>query len=332
MAKPLFSIIVPVYKIEKYIEICVHSIENQGFSNYEIILIDDGSPDNCPQICDSLARESDQIKVIHKDNAGVSKARGEGINAATGDYVIFIDGDDYITEGCLPALAEAIEKTGADIICHGMKVENKQGVRSFELPYRFGYYEKMDIANEIFPSLIQTIDAKYFPPSLCGKAIKRELFMRYNLVDEKATIGEDGACIIPCIFHANSMYLIKECFYFYRYNDNSATKGKKVFNWDWPEIVNTHIAHNIDLLGFDFVDQLNRKIVHDVFNVIVSQFNRNESYLNVRSGIKEELRRSFYHNAIRDCRFGKSLRTKLMEYAIRFHLLLPILLFSKVNH
>ena len=93
----LFSIIVPVYKVESYIKRCVQSLLNQTFHDVEIILVDDGSPDQCPMMCDEFAKEDARIKVIHKKNGGLSDARNVGIEAATGKYIIFVDSDDFIS-------------------------------------------------------------------------------------------------------------------------------------------------------------------------------------------------------------------------------------------
>ena len=92
------SVIIPVYKVEKYLEKCIDSVINQSYSNLEIILVDDGSPDNCGKICDKYAKKDNRIRVIHKTNGGLSDARNNGIKIATGNYIAFIDSDDYVTE------------------------------------------------------------------------------------------------------------------------------------------------------------------------------------------------------------------------------------------
>lgn len=94
--KPLISIIIPCYNVERYVEQCIRSIMGQSYNNIEIIAVDDGSPDNSPQILDKLANEDCRIKVIHKQNAGVSAARNSGLDVASGDYIVFVDGDDYL--------------------------------------------------------------------------------------------------------------------------------------------------------------------------------------------------------------------------------------------
>lgn len=106
MRMPLFSIIVPIYKVEDYIEACIKSVLEQQFADYELILVDDGSPDGCGKICDDYAEQYPQIQVVHRKNGGLSEARNSGIRAASGDYLIFLDGDDLLCESCLNALQQ----------------------------------------------------------------------------------------------------------------------------------------------------------------------------------------------------------------------------------
>ncbi len=111
----LISVIVPIYKVEPYLDRCVQSIVEQTFKNLEIILVDDGSPDACPAMCDAWAEKDSRIKVIHKENGGLSDARNAGLAVATGEYIGFIDSDDYIAPEFLTELYDAMAQTGADI-------------------------------------------------------------------------------------------------------------------------------------------------------------------------------------------------------------------------
>lgn len=118
--KPLISVIVPVYKVEPYLEKCVRSIQNQTYRNLEIILVDDGSPDRCGEICDELAKEDKRIRIVHRENGGQSAARNSGLSIATGEYVGFVDSDDYIDEDMFDCLYSAMIKAGADLaMCNG---------------------------------------------------------------------------------------------------------------------------------------------------------------------------------------------------------------------
>lgn len=117
--EPLISVIVPVYNVEKYLDKCVDSIVNQTYKNLEIILVDDGSPDNCPKMCDDWARKDKRIRVIHKKNGGVSSARNLGINNANGECIGFVDSDDWIEKKYIQKLYETLIQEGADIALCG---------------------------------------------------------------------------------------------------------------------------------------------------------------------------------------------------------------------
>src|SRR4051794_4889210 len=112
---PKISIVVPVYKVEKYIKRCVDSILAQTYQDFELILVDDGSPDNCGKICDSLAKQDKRIKVIHKENGGLSTARNAGIDVAVGEYIGFVDSDDWVTKDMFEYLLNLIEDNECDI-------------------------------------------------------------------------------------------------------------------------------------------------------------------------------------------------------------------------
>lgn len=145
---PLISIIVPVYKVELYLENCINSIINQSYKNLEIILVDDGSPDKCPEICDELAKKDKRIKVIHKNNAGVSAARNSGLDIATGDFITFVDSDDTIE----PVMYE--------------KLVLKQQENDYDLTFaRYCFEEnnkKTKVLEESLQSLCDNYDLKLF--------------------------------------------------------------------------------------------------------------------------------------------------------------------------
>lgn len=112
--KKLITVIVPVYKVEEYLDRCVYSVIKQTYENLEIILVDDGSPDHCPELCDAWAKKDKRIKVIHRENGGLSAARNDGINASNGEYLLFVDSDDYIEDDACERLIEYAD--GVDIV------------------------------------------------------------------------------------------------------------------------------------------------------------------------------------------------------------------------
>ena len=114
--KKKISVVVPIYNVEKYLPECIESVQNQSYMNLEIILVDDGSPDNSGKIADEYAKKDGRIKVIHKKNGGLSDARNAGIEVATGDYIMFLDSDDLLTADACKVLEEKIEKENADYV------------------------------------------------------------------------------------------------------------------------------------------------------------------------------------------------------------------------
>ena len=119
MKEPLISVLVPIYKIDRYLGICVESLLNQTYKNLEIILVDDGSPDRCPEICDLYASKDERIKVIHKENGGLVSARKAALMAAKGSYIGYVDGDDWVGPGFYHSLYSSIKESDADIAIAG---------------------------------------------------------------------------------------------------------------------------------------------------------------------------------------------------------------------
>lgn len=139
------SIIVPIYKVEQYLQRCVDSLLKQTYENFELILVDDGSPDSCGDICDEYARQDSRIQVIHKENGGLSDARNAGMDIATGEYIVFVDSDDWVVSDYLESMLEALEETDSDI-CECQV-------------YRTTGEEYTDIKMEVKPEVYDTIVA-----------------------------------------------------------------------------------------------------------------------------------------------------------------------------
>ena len=312
-----FSVIVPIYNVEAYLHHCVESILNQSYEKFELILVDDGSPDNCPAICDAYAEKDCRVKVIHKENGGLVSARIAGASIATGDYVCCVDGDDWVHPHFLESFAEAVTAKQPDVICCGFFKAYETHEDSCFLPYRYGYYTKRELEEAFFPSLIEDEYAKYFSISIWNKAYKRTLYWPVqNAVDPKIKIGEDGACTFTIMSKADSVYILKDCLYYYRQNPASMTKEKKAFAWNGPKLLFEHFHKNMDLTICDFKDQLYRRTAHGVFTVAVSQFYRKESYFSICCDIKLQLKEPIYDEAIKKAKF-KDIRGKLALFALQ---------------
>ena len=145
---PKISVVVPIYKVEKYLDRCIYSIINQTYTNLEIILVDDGSPDNCPKICDEYASKDNRIKVIHKQNGGLSSARNAGIKVATGDYIGFVDSDDFIELDMYEQMYKVAYENDVDLVMSDYYKVHKDDRKEVTLDINPGMYKKDDIASE----------------------------------------------------------------------------------------------------------------------------------------------------------------------------------------
>jgi len=318
---PLFSVIVPVYKVEAYLPKCIESILSQTYSDFELILVDDGSPDDCGKICAAYAAKDSRIRVIHKENGGVTSARLAGAEAAAGEYVACVDGDDWIASTYLKRFAECINECRPDLAgCGFIEV---YGEKTIEQPVGVpaGIYNRDKIESDLFPVLIAKADGSDFPSYICGKIFRRTLYLSQQIaVDRRITIWEDEAVTKPCIYRANSVYVLEECMYFYRKIATSATNIKKPFHWHFPMLVGQHYEAQIDREKGDFQAQIYRNIVIHLYVAAASQFFRKESYKAIAEDIRKHLQEPYYQNALAKCRFYGSWKMQLKHFVLKHHI------------
>jgi glycosyltransferase involved in cell wall biosynthesis len=247
---PFLSIIVPIYKVEMYLRECIDSILSQKFIDFELILVNDGSPDKCPHICDSYAEKDKRVKVIHKENGGLVSARKAGLSIASGNYVGFVDSDDWIKPEMYSVMCATAEKYAADIvICDILKSYPDKEVRQEQI-IRPGLYDKEDMMKNIYPIMLYTGEFYRFGlhPSVSNKIFRRELLKNnlYN-VNDSIKLGEDVACTIPCLLDAKRVYVLEDHFvYHYRQLDLSMTNS---YDTDFLEkilVLNDHLKHLIE--------------------------------------------------------------------------------------
>ena len=222
-----FSVIIPVYKVEQYLNQCVDSVLNQSFKDFELILVDDGSPDNCPRICDDYAKNDARVKVIHQQNGGQACARNTGLSYAVGMYIIFLDSDDYLIDST--ALEKINDKTVAepDVILYGYR-------KLFESDGSFG----TPVCN--FPEVVRGISpAAYLNELLLSgsysgtawcKAI-RTMFLKDNDIEFKpGLISEDHDWYVQVMMKVKTFAAINEALYVYRLRPGSTSHGGAKLN------------------------------------------------------------------------------------------------------
>lgn len=334
---PLFSVIVPVYKTEAYLDQCVRSILAQSFHDFELILVDDGSPDKCHDMCDDYARKDNRISVIHKANSGLVSARKTGLIKSSGRYIVCVDSDDWVACNYLQLCAQVIDLSHPDIICCGSIWHYDTGKEVIhQITNKEKLYLKEDIEREIFPELIESIDGRYFAPNIWSKVFERNLYKTYQLaVDDKIKIGEDLACVKPCIFYSQSIYLMPQCLYYYRQNTSSMTKNKAPFDPDVPRLIGQHFEKYIDMQLQDFQEQVYRNVVHNLFNMCVSQYNHKKSRNAISKDICMILNEPYYQKAISLCRYKKNWKGILALNALRYRLFYLMYLYNlylRVRH
>ncbi len=213
MKQKLISIIVPVYKVEKYLSKCIDSIINQTYKNLEIILVDDGSPDNCPKICDGYAKKDKRIKIIHKENGGLSSARNAGLDIMTGEFVAFLDSDDYIEPTYIEIMAEKQVKYNADLVNCGVKdiIEN-----TGEEIIKVSVKEDVVLENE---EIIKQFFSTYNLTVAWNKLYRKEIFatLRYP----QGRIFEDAAIILNVLSKCKKLVIIPDVLYNYLKREGS---------------------------------------------------------------------------------------------------------------
>lgn len=328
----LISVIVPIYKVEDYLEKCVDSLLCQTFNDLEIILVDDGSPDHCGKICDEYVKKDSRVRVIHKENGGLVSARKAGAREATGDYVACVDGDDWVSLEYFEHFAKVLQQYDADIVCcgHWNAFEGSNEPHPCNAPA--GYYGRDKMERDIYPFLIEGKDNSYFDPTLWGKVFRRELYVSaQEKVDDRISICEDFVCTRLCISNANSMYILEDCLYYYRQNPQSMTKKKRPFSWPACELVASFPKEHIDISYGDFENQIRRRIIHDAFNVAVTQFYSDRPYREIVSNINNELSKPLYADAIKNCDYQFGSMGYFARMALKYRLYWLMWIYSKIK-
>lgn len=208
----MISVIVPVYNVEKYLDKCMQSIVDQTYKNLEIIIVDDGSVDNCPAICDEWAKKDRRIKVVHKKNGGLSSARNAGLDIFTGEYVMFVDSDDWIDKNSAEILLQTAENNNADIVCGSLYLENTDGTNLVP-QIQNAVYEGEEIVKNFLLDKIR--------PEVCSKIYKGELIRQFGF-DENLRYAEDLQFNFFLMMKAKKLSIINFSFYHYLLNSGNS--------------------------------------------------------------------------------------------------------------
>lgn len=230
MMEPLVSVVLPIFNVEKYLDRCIESVVGQTYKNLEIILVDDGSTDICPQKCDEWAIRDSRIKVVHKTNAGLGMARNTGIDNATGKYIFFFDSDDYVDLTIVEKCVKNAIENKSEVVVFGRKDVYEDG-RAFPYSIKASkmVFRDEEIVNTVLPGMFTY--SMGFGVSAWGKMYDLEMMKRLDkrFVSEREIISEDAYFAVDFYPDVTVMSLICEDLYFYCKRDNSLSR---VYNPD----------------------------------------------------------------------------------------------------
>ena len=226
---PKVSVIIPIYNTGKYLPECVESVRNQTLRDLEIILVDDESPDNAPELCDEYARKDSRIKVVHKKNGGLGYARNTGLDVATGEYVSFIDSDDFVLPEMMQTLYETAKEYDADDVRSGTIFYNNSKTTIRNDVDKLTVFRGSDRVRKFVFDLLgpmpeESRDVKYMM-SVCTAIHKRNVIEENHVrfTSERETLSEDLIFDLDLLPKMNCIVCVPECFYHYRTNPNSLT-------------------------------------------------------------------------------------------------------------
>ena len=298
----LVSVIVPVYKVEPYLEKCLDSICSQSYKNLEIILIDDGSPDNCGAICDNYAMKDMRIKVVHKENAGLGMARNSGLEVATGKYVVFVDSDDWMEPDMVQTLIAAARGHSAEMVICGYRMVSPEGyTRDCSVCKHIESYEGTEeITNQILAPIVgpKWIDGVENVQEMCvwTNLYSMELIREHNLrfVNEREFLSEDFFFNIAYITKTKKIVRIPEMLYCYRYNENSLSN---VFRPNRISLLNNLVRSAMKLLQDEKIyglmsERLKRtyikKLRHGLMHIAQAKIPYREKMLQYKEAVQSE--------------------------------------------
>lgn len=296
---PLFSIVVPVYNVESYLNRCVESLVNQSYKSLDIILVDDGSPDSCPEMCDDWARRDTRIRVIHKENQGLGMARNSGLDKAKGEFICFVDSDDYLVPDAVERCLITIEKYKADAVLFGRYDAYPNGkIIEDKINVVENVFSDDKVAEVLLPGLF--ISGKGYGVSACSKVfsvkILNENHIRFK--SEREIISEDSFFCLDYFSKSRNAVVIPDRLYCYYKNEKSLSR---TYRDDRQKKNNEFLLQGLERLGqLDLYDGLSvyLKSKYHIFSlaamkhIVASALSQKEKKANLRKIYRDKILRN----------------------------------------
>lgn len=334
----LVTVVVPIYNVEKYLSRCIESIINQTYRNLEIILVDDGSPDRCPAICDEFAEKDSRIKVIHKVNAGLGMARNTGIDNATGDYICFFDSDDYIEPDTIEFCLTSAVDNKADLVVFGHdNVTNDGKLLGVHKPCP---PKQLFLDDEIIETLLPVSlncnqkSGDDWNTSLCAwnKLYSMEVIRKsgWRFASEREIISEDFYSLTELHKYLKSVFVTERVFYHYVVNETSLSRS---FKADRFERIKGFYKSMISLSeNMNSAEILKQPVNNVTFGFTISAMkhivNSDLSFGRRYGELKKIIKDSFLQSLVRNIDFScVGRQKKMLSTAIKYKLVLICFLF-----
>lgn len=332
---PKISIIVPIYKVPTiYLKKCIESLMNQTLKEIEILLIDDGSPDQCPEICDKYSKLDDRIKVIHKENGGLAAARNTGAMEARGEWITFVDGDDWLDETACEKALKSAEKNNVDIVCWGYAKDYKNKSENYN-------YSKYFIPNKLY----QNEECMYFQEmalnfdshiSTAYAKLIKNAFIKENSIYHDGTLRQGWEGIEFCVRlfgYAKKIIFLEEWWYHYTYNPQSISNVRGEENNQYVLNCIKKVKHEI--IKYPNYEELKKWLDNRIMYLIVATAisgyfspNNGEKYSFRKQGFRKFLKNSLIEDALKNVdynRLTKQRRIIIFLIKKRMYVLLEIL-------
>lgn len=329
ITKGLVTVVLPIFNVEKYLDRCIKSIVSQSYTNLEIILVDDESPDKCPEMCDNWANKDKRIKVIHKKNEGLGYARNTGIDNATGEYICFVDSDDYLETNTIEKAYEYAVKYKADIVSYGYNIVDKSNkvVKSFIPTPSKEIYCGSEILSYVLPNMIATKpDAgDEFWMSMCGGLFSTDLIRRagWKMVSEREIISEDVFSLLSLYNSVQRIAFIPKAFYFYCMNEQSLTHTYRADRYDKIKVFYDKAISECDKYGY--TEEVKIRLSNPYMAGTLAALK-----MIIKSDLSSEKKKNEFRKIVKDQHLQKvlnkmdknneSLAKKVLWGAMRFHM------------
>ena len=331
MIRGRVSVVVPIYNVEQYLDRCLTSIVNQTYEDLEIILVDDESPDRCPQMCEEWARRDARIRVIHKKNAGLGMARNTGIENAGGKYIIFVDSDDYIEENTVEECVRAAEAEQAQIVCYGNDkvLLNGKVVGERRPAAPKSVYSGEEVAAVLLPMMfgadLKTGQDWQLSLSGCFSLFSMEMIRNNNwrFVSEREIISEDFYSVLQLYAYAGKVVILDRIFYHYTTNPKSLSQTYRKDPYEKARYFYTKIQQLAQELNLSEVldDGLCSTFLGITISCMKQIVTSGESVKQKRINLNQILRDEMLHEALITHDFsGENLKKKALYWACRHRL------------